>query len=135
MKRVALRNGRRVETLEPEESRPMAGKNVRTANDLSFEDEVVKSEVPVLVDFTATWCGPCRTIAPFLDQLADEYEGRVKVVKVDIDESPATAQKYAQQHGFRGVPTLFIIKGGEVLDMQTGARPKAQIEALMKRGL
>ena len=96
-------------------------------NDLNFDDEVLKSSVPVLVDFSATWCQPCRAIAPLVDQLAGEYDGRVKVTTVDIDESPATAQKFR----IRGVPTLLMIKDGKVVGQQVGAVPKAKIQALI----
>ncbi len=109
----------------------MAGKNVLTVNDLNFDAEVLKSSEPVLVDFTATWCGPCKQIAPFVDQLADEYVGKMKVAKVDIDEAPATAAKY----GIRGVPTLKVFKGGEVVATQQGAAPKTIIQQVMERGL
>ena len=98
----------------------MAGKNVVSVNDLNFEDEVVKSDQPVLVDFTATWCGPCRQIAPLVDQLADEYDGKAKVAKLDIDESPETARRFQ----IRGVSTILIFKGGEVVDQQVGLAPK-----------
>lgn len=109
----------------------MAGKNVLEFNELNFEDDVVKSDTPVLVDFTATWCGPCKAIAPLVDQLADEYEGKVKVGKLDIDDSPAVAQRF----GIRGVPTIYIFKGGEVVGKMTGAAPKQNIAALMDRAL
>ena len=107
------------------------GEKVIPVNDINFDTEVLQSKVPVLVDFSATWCGPCRAIAPLVDQLAGEYNGRVKVTTVDIDESPATAQKY----GIRGVPTLLMIKDGQVVAQQVGAAPKAKIAALMDRGL
>ena len=109
----------------------MAGDKVIPVNDLNFEEEVVKSDVPVLIDFSATWCQPCRAIAPLVDQLAGEYEGRVKVTTVDIDESPATAQKF----GIRGVPTLVMMKGGEVVGQQVGAVPKVKIAALITQAL
>jgi thioredoxin 1 len=110
----------------------MAGSaNVHSVNDLNFDSEVLKSDVPVLVDFTATWCGPCRTIAPFVDQLADQYAGKVKVTKLDIDDSPATPQKY----GIRGVPTLMVFKGGQLVGQHVGAAPKAVIESLVQRAL
>lgn len=109
----------------------MAGEKVIPVNDLNFEDEVLKSDVPVLIDFSATWCQPCRAIAPLVDQLAVEYEGRVKVTAVDIDEAPGTAQKY----GIRGVPTLIMVKGGEVVGQQVGAVPKVKIAALMDGAL
>lgn len=109
----------------------MAGKNVHEVNDLNFDQEVLQSDVPVLVDFTATWCGPCRQVAPLVDQVADEYEGKLKVTKLDIDDAPATAQKY----GIRGVPTLYVFKGGEVVAQQVGAVPKNVILQLVERAL
>ena len=109
----------------------MAGKNVVSVNDLNFEDEVMKSDRPVLVDFTATWCGPCRQIAPFIDQLADEFQGRAKVVKLDIDDSPTTAARF----GIRGVPTLYVFKGGKIVAQQQGAAPKTIIQKLIETGI
>ena len=105
--------------------------NVPSVNDLNFDQEVINSDVPVLVDFSATWCGPCKQIAPFVEQLSTEYDGQVKVRMVDIDESPGTAAKY----GIRGVPTLKMFKGGEVVAEQVGAAPKAKLEELIKRAL
>lgn len=109
----------------------MAGKNVHAVNDLNFDEVVLKSDLPVLVDFTATWCGPCRQVAPIVDQIADEYEGKLKVTKLDIDDAPGTAQKY----GIRGVPTLYIFKAGEVVGQQVGAVPKTMIQQLVERAL
>jgi len=109
----------------------MAGKKVVVVNDLNFDDEVLKSDKPVLVDFSATWCGPCRQIAPYIDQLADEYAGRAKVAKLDINDSPKTAARY----GIRGVPTLYVFKDGKVVAKQTGAVPKAVIAKLIESGL
>lgn len=109
----------------------MAGEKVIPVNDLNFESEVLKSEIPVLIDFSATWCQPCRAIAPLVDQLAGEYEGKVKVTAVDIDESPGMAQKY----GIRGVPTLVMVKGGQVVGQQVGAVPKVKIAALIDAAL
>ena len=109
----------------------MSGDKVITVNDINFDAEVLKSEIPVLVDFSATWCQPCRAIAPLVNQLAGEYEGRVKVTAIDIDESPAVAQKFQ----IRGVPTLLMIKGGKVVGQQVGAAPKAKIAALMDGAL
>ena len=109
----------------------MAGKNTQEFNELNFDQEVLKSEVPVLVDFTATWCGPCKAIAPLVDQLADEFEGKMKVGKLDIDDAPGVAQRF----GIRGVPTLYVFKGGEVVGKMVGAAPKQNIAQLMQRAL
>lgn len=86
----------------------MAGKNILTFNEKNFDAEVLKSDKPVLVDFTATWCGPCRQLAPIVEKLADEYEGKAKVGKLDIDESPSVAAKY----GIRSVPTVLVFQNG-----------------------
>lgn len=109
----------------------MAGKNVQEFNDLNFDQEVLKSDVPVLVDFAATWCGPCKAIAPLVGQVADEYEGKVKVGTIDIDDSPGIAQRF----GIKGVPTLFVFKGGEVVGKMVGAAPKKNIADLVQRAL
>lgn len=91
--------------------------------DASFEEEVLKSPHPVLVDFWATWCGPCRMIAPLVEELAGEYEGRVKVCKVDVDSEQKTAESY----GIRSIPTLLIFKDGKVATQVVGAVPKPQL--------
>ncbi len=85
-----------------------SSKNVHTFNESNFEAEVLSSDLPVLVDFTATWCGPCKALAPIVDKIADEKAGKVKVGKLDIDESPSIAQKY----GVRSVPTVMVFRGG-----------------------
>ena len=109
----------------------MAGKNVQEFNELNFDQEVLKSDVPVLVDFSATWCGPCKAIAPLVGQVADEYVGKVKVGTIDIDDNPGIAQRY----GIKGVPTLFVFKAGEVVGKMVGAAPKQNISALVQRAL
>ncbi len=94
-----------------------------TITDDSFQAEVVDSSLPVLVDFWAVWCGPCRMVAPIVDELAVEYEGRVKVGKVDVDSE----QKIAADYGIRSIPTLLIFKNGELADQVVGAVPKKQL--------
>lgn len=109
----------------------MASENVHTFTDDNFEKEVLQSDIPVLVDFWATWCAPCKAIAPLIDSVAAEYEGRVKVGKVNVDDNPATPGKY----GVRGIPTVILLKDGKVLDQVVGAIPKSQLEALIKKAL
>lgn len=106
----------------------MASQHVKIVNDHTFQREVLEASEPVLIDFTATWCGPCKSIAPFIDQLAEEYQGRLKVAKLDIDDSPNTPANL----GIRGVPTLIVFKGGREVARQVGAAPKAKIESLFK---
>ena len=106
----------------------MAGKNVVPLNDLNFDAEVLKSDKPVLVDFTATWCGPCKQIAPMIDELADEAAGQFKIAKLDIDEAPNTAAKL----GIRGVPTLVAFKDGKEIHRHVGANTsKAKLKAML----
>ena len=102
-----------------------------TITDANFENEVIKSDIPVLIDFWATWCGPCRAIAPIVEDLAKEYDGKVKVGKVDVDDNQQTAIKY----GIRSIPTLLIMKDGQVSDMIVGAVPKVQIVQKLKAAL
>ncbi|HXL68213.1 MAG TPA: thioredoxin [Xanthobacteraceae bacterium] len=96
---------------------------VAKASDSSFEADVLKSAEPVLVDFWAEWCGPCRVISPIVDEVAGELHGKLKVVKVNVDENPATAAKY----GIMSIPTLMIFKNGAMAARQIGALPKAKI--------
>jgi thioredoxin 1 len=96
--------------------------------DSNFETEVLKSETPVLVDFWAVWCGPCRMIAPIVEELAKEYSGKVKVGKLDVDNNQQAAIKY----GVRSIPTLLIFEGGQVVDTIIGAIPKSQIIQRLK---
>ncbi len=94
-----------------------------TLTDENFAKEVLESDIPVLVDFWAVWCGPCRMVAPVVEALATEYQGRAKVAKLDVD----SAQKTATDYGIRSIPTLLIFKGGKVADQVIGAVPKKQI--------
>lgn len=106
----------------------MASKDVQVFNDLNFETEVLTSNVPVLVDFTATWCGPCKQLSPIVDQLATELAGQVKVGKLDVDDSPVTAGKY----GVRGVPTVMVFKNGERAAQHVGLTTKQKLIDLVK---
>lgn len=94
----------------------------------NFDEEVLKSDIPVLVDFWAEWCGPCMMIAPILEELAREYEGKIKICKVNVDENPDLAGKY----GIMSIPTLLIIKGGVIVKQVVGAMPKQELERLIK---
>ena len=95
----------------------MASENILTVTDGNFENDVLNSEVPVLLDFWAEWCGPCRSIAPFLDELADEYKGKVAIAKMNVDDNPEVPARF----GVRGIPTLILFKGGEKSEMLVGA--------------
>ncbi len=101
--------------------------NIVYLSDASFEQDVLKSDMPVLVDYWAEWCGPCRMIAPILDEIATEYAGRVKVAKLNIDENPATPPKY----GIRGIPTLMLFKDGSVAATKVGALSKSQLASFL----
>lgn len=92
-------------------------------SDADFENEVLKSEEPVMVDFWAEWCGPCKALSPIIDEVANEVAGKMKVVKINIDENPNAPTKY----GVRGIPTLMIFKGGELVDTKVGGMSKTQL--------
>lgn len=108
----------------------MSDKIISTS-DANFETEVLSSDLPVLVDFWAEWCGPCKMIAPILDDVATEYAGKVKVVKLNIDENPATPPQY----GVRGIPTLMLFKNGQVDATQVGALSKSQLCGFLDNNL
>ncbi len=108
----------------------MSDKIVYVTDD-SFDQEVIKAAGPVLVDYWADWCGPCKMIAPILDEIAGEYDGRLKVAKLNIDENPNTPPKY----GIRGIPTLMLFKGGNVEATKVGAVSKSQLTAFIDSNL
>jgi thioredoxin 1 len=109
----------------------MASADVLTIGDENFGKEVLESDKPVLVDFWATWCAPCRAIAPAVEELATQFKGQVKVAKMDIDNNQDTPQQY----GIRSIPTLLVFKGGKVVDQIVGAVPKARLEAALTKAL
>ena len=98
-----------------------------TITEQNFEEEVINSPIPVLVDFWATWCGPCRMLAPIIEEIAEEYEGKVKVGKINVDEEAQLAIKF----GVSSIPTVMVFKNGEVTDVSVGYRPKEQLTALL----
>lgn len=107
----------------------MAGHDTLTFTDSSFDTDVLNAEVPVLVDFWAEWCGPCRMMGPTVDQVASEYAGRVKVGKLDVDANQQTAYRY----GIRGIPTLLLFKGGQVVEQKVGAIGKPEFQKMLNK--
>lgn len=105
----------------------MAGTNTLTFTDTNFDTEVLNAEVPVLVDFWAEWCGPCRMMGPTIDALAADFAGKAKIGKVDVDSNINTAGRYQ----IRGIPTLLLFKGGKVVDQKVGAIPKSEVESML----
>jgi thioredoxin 1 len=110
---------------------PLVNELIVHVSDDSFENDVLQSSTPVLVDYWAEWCGPCKMIAPVLDEIAAEYDGKIKVVKLNIDDNPNTPPKY----GIRGIPTLMLFKGGEVEATKVGAVSKSQLTAFIDSNL
>ena len=109
----------------------MASESILELSDSSFEDDVINSDVPVLVDFWAPWCGPCRAVAPIVEEISEAYNGQVKVGKLNVDENPSTTMKF----GIRSIPTLLVFKGGEAVEQIIGAVPKGEIEKALDKTL
>jgi thioredoxin 1 len=109
----------------------MASTDLVILQDATFDQEVLKSDIPVLVDFWAVWCGPCKAIAPTVEELAKQYKGKVKIAKMDVDQH----QQVPQQYGIRSIPTLLLFKGGRVVDTIVGAVPRAKLEESLKKAL
>lgn len=109
----------------------MASDKVVQLSDAEFDAQALKADIPVLVDFWAPWCGPCKAIGPLIDELANEFDGKVKIGKMNVDDNPATPGKY----GIRAIPTLILFKGGKVVDQVTGAVGKSQLVAMIQKAL
>ncbi len=107
----------------------MATNTITEVTDSNFDQEVLKSNQPVMVDFWAAWCGPCRALAPVVDEIASTYGGKLKVAKMDVDKNPATPQRY----GVRGIPTLLVFKNGQVAEQLVGYHPKDAIEKALAK--
>ena len=107
----------------------MATENVQTFTDSNFEETVMKAGQPVLVDFWAEWCGPCKRLAPTIDALATEYQGKVTVGKLNVDDNPNTAFKFQ----IRGIPAMLVFKGGQVVDQVVGLTPKEELKKVLDR--
>jgi thioredoxin 1 len=106
----------------------MAGQNTLNFSDAAFDAEVLQADKPVLVDFWAEWCGPCRMLAPTIDAIADEYQGKIKVGKLNVDENNQTAFRYQ----VRGIPAILLFKGGKVVDQRVGAVPKSELTKMIE---
>ena len=109
----------------------MSGNSIQRVTDDTFEPEVLKADTPVLVDYWAEWCGPCKSIAPILDEVAREYEGRLKIAKINVDENQQVPAKF----GIRGIPTLMLFKNGAVEATKVGAMSKSQLAAFIETNL
>lgn len=106
----------------------MAGTDTLAATDGNFDEEVLQSELPVLVDFWAEWCGPCKMVGPLVDSLATDYQGKVKVMKLDVDANPEIATRYS----VRSIPTIMVFKGGELVETAVGVRLRPALEKLLE---
>lgn len=109
----------------------MASAKVKHTSDANFKRDVLGNQIPAIVDFWAAWCAPCRAIAPIIDEVADQYAGKLEVFKLDIDSNPETPARF----GVRGIPTVILFKGGQAVDHVVGAVPKSEIERLIKKAV
>lgn len=109
----------------------MSSEFIKVATDQNFEKEVVGNTKPVLIDFWATWCAPCRALAPLIEEVAKQYAGKLEVFKMDVDSNPETPGRF----GIRGIPTVILFKGGKSIDQVVGAVPKEQLENLIRKAL
>ncbi|MEW6499886.1 MAG: thioredoxin [Thermodesulfobacteriota bacterium] len=109
----------------------MASDKVVQLSDAAFEAQALQADMPVLVDFWAPWCGPCKALGPVIDELAADFDGKIKVCKMNVDDNPATPGKY----GIRAIPTLILLKGGKVVEQVTGAVGKSQLVAMIQKAL
>jgi thioredoxin 1 len=109
----------------------MASENIITISEANFQKEVIESAIPVLVDFWAEWCGPCKMIGPVLDEIAPEYQGRARIGKVNVDNEPGLATQF----GVTSIPTLFIFKGGQIVEQMVGARSKRDLKASLDKAI
>jgi thioredoxin 1 len=114
-----------------EEEKMASESTLLHVSDKNFTAEVLQSSLPVLVDFWATWCGPCKSISPVIDELSKEYAGKIKIVKLNVDENPATPGQYS----VRSIPTLILFKGGKVFEQMVGAQPKTRLVAMLDKAL
>ena len=103
--------------------------DIMEVSDESFDSEIINSEIPAMVDFWAEWCGPCKMVGPVVEELASEYEGKIKIAKMDVDQNRQTPAKY----GIRNIPSLLLFKGGELVNTIVGAQPKSSIEDELKK--
>ncbi len=109
----------------------MSGENVKHLSDAEFDEYVIKGDLPSLVDFWAPWCGPCKAIGPIIEELASEFEGKVQITKMNVDDNPTTPGKY----GIRAIPTLILFKGGEIVEQVTGAVGKTKLTSMLNKAL
>jgi thioredoxin 1 len=109
----------------------MSGENVKHLSDAEFDEYVIKGDLPSLVDFWAPWCGPCKAIGPIIEELASEFEGKVQITKMNVDDNPTTPGKY----GIRAIPTLILFKGGEIVEQVTGAVGKTKLTAMLNKAV